>query len=132
MIFYIFFHFYSSLSEENEPLMGEDSEFERLSTEIESLLAHLGDINQQMSNHCRTESSSTVLYTLQRHQEIYKDYSREFQKTRSNLEEHMKRELLLGSSKRDKDEFSFGSNAKNSQNDFLLRESESIHRFVVV
>lgn len=40
-------------------------------------------------------NKNTILYTLQRHQEILNDYRKEFVKLRTNIENKLNRHLLL-------------------------------------
>ncbi|KAH7956263.1 hypothetical protein HPB52_007769 [Rhipicephalus sanguineus] len=68
------------------------------------IMVELGEVNDQMSQ-VQTSSgaapSATVLHTLQRHRDILQDYVREFHKTRTNVQAHRERDLLLGSVRKD-------------------------------
>lgn len=76
--------------------------FERLNSEIDSLLRALTEVNNQMSEYCqRVQNASATIYTLQRHREILQDYTNEFHKTRNNIESQLNRELLLGPHKKE-------------------------------
>ena len=51
-----------------------------------------------MAQYCQQKPHSTgvIMHTLQRHQEILKDHTNEFHKTRSSIEEQINRDRLLG------------------------------------
>lgn len=56
----------------------------------------LQDINNQMADACQQISrSNSVLYILQRHQEILKDYRNEFYKSRDKYQEKLNRAKLF-------------------------------------
>ncbi|KAH9377086.1 hypothetical protein HPB48_001780 [Haemaphysalis longicornis] len=95
---------------DSAPLLGRDHMFETMTLEIEQLLTKLGEVNDQMGQVQASSSvaggaggapSATVLHTLQRHRDILQDYAREFHKTRTNVQAHRDRDLLLGSVRRD-------------------------------
>lgn len=45
--------------------------------------------------------SAALLHTMQRHREILQDYSNEFRKTKSNIQQYRQREDLMGGVRRD-------------------------------
>lgn len=117
---------------ESEPLIGTEDNFERLSYEIDSLLTSLRDVNGQMAQYCASApgNSAVVQHTLQRHQEILKDHTNEFHKTRATVEGQLTRERLLGSSTSSTTTATSrnGLNGGRSNADLsLLKEHESIH-----
>lgn len=115
-------------------MIGTQDNFERLSFEIDSLLTTLRDVNGSMAQYCQINNTNSVtMHTLQRHQEILKDYTNEFHKTRSNIEKQMTRERLLEPNKKDlAGQFQFGSPSRANSNDFLLKENESIRKYVCI
>ncbi|XP_055327716.1 Golgi SNAP receptor complex member 1-like [Paramacrobiotus metropolitanus] len=89
-------------SEENIPLINATDDnrvFDALASEIESHLAKLSGINDQMADCMERFSSSpgaALLHTLQRHRDILQDYLQEFNKTKANFEQLRAREELFG------------------------------------
>lgn len=74
------------------------------------LLLQLGEVNEQMAHSQSAPGpfgqavpapGATVVHTLQRHRDILQDYTREFHKTRANVQAQRDRDLLLGSVRRD-------------------------------
>nr|XP_037280438.1 Golgi SNAP receptor complex member 1-like isoform X1 [Rhipicephalus microplus] len=110
------------------PLLGRDHMFETMTLEIEQLLSKLGEVNDQMSQ-VQTSSgaapSTTVLHTLQRHRDILQDYVREFHKTRTNVQAHRERDLLLGSVRKDIDSYK-NSSSLNRRSEGYLKEHEHL------
>nr|XP_037280451.1 Golgi SNAP receptor complex member 1-like isoform X3 [Rhipicephalus microplus] len=105
-----------------------DHMFETMTLEIEQLLSKLGEVNDQMSQ-VQTSSgaapSTTVLHTLQRHRDILQDYVREFHKTRTNVQAHRERDLLLGSVRKDIDSYK-NSSSLNRRSEGYLKEHEHL------
>ncbi|KNC87108.1 hypothetical protein SARC_00783 [Sphaeroforma arctica JP610] len=62
-----------------------------------SMISELADLNDQMSNEAQVSSSPspTVIHTLQRHRDLLNDYTREFRKTKANLQSARDRTMLL-------------------------------------
>ncbi len=86
-----------------------------------------------MAQYCASApgNSAVVQHTLQRHQEILKDHTNEFHKTRATVEGQLTRERLLGSSTSSTTTATSrsGLNGGRSNADLsLLKEHESIHR----
>jgi len=79
------------------PLLSDASDvFERICGELEQLLTRLTDVNNRMSQYAdQLLKTPSATYTLQRHADILKDYSKEFQKTKSNILTQREREQLL-------------------------------------
>ncbi|XP_065301112.1 Golgi SNAP receptor complex member 1 isoform X3 [Dermacentor albipictus] len=109
------------------PLLGRDHMFETMTLEIEQLLSKLGEVNDQMSQVQTTSGppSATVLHTLQRHRDILQDYVREFHKTRTNVQAHRERDLLLGSVRKDMDSYK-NSSSLNRRSEGYLKEHEHL------
>ncbi|XP_022653727.1 Golgi SNAP receptor complex member 1-like [Varroa jacobsoni] len=103
-----------------------------MTEEIEHLLSLLQQLNDDMSE-CEGGGSSRQ-HTLQRHRDILKDYTAEFNKTRNNIESRRQREELLGTSGRgdsaSTDHKMKGAAASgggvNRRADFYLKEHEHI------
>lgn len=79
-----------------------------LELEIDQLLIELDSITEQMSlyaNSPTTRPSAAIQHTLTRHRDILKDYRNEYRKTKNNISAARAREDLLGSVKRDIDEY---------------------------
>jgi len=72
--------------------------FTRLSNEIESLLERLSDVNNKMVSLADHIKSPSATFTLQRHRDILNDYSKEFRKTRANIQAAHDRQKLFVSS----------------------------------
>jgi len=86
--------------------------FVTLSKEIEDALARLTILNGKMSDCLNSESMSNangVVHTLQRHRDILRDYSHEYEKTKRNIISFKEREKLLAST-------SFRANESNLNN----------------
>ncbi|XP_049270618.1 Golgi SNAP receptor complex member 1 isoform X4 [Rhipicephalus sanguineus] len=115
------------------PLLGRDHMFETMTLEIEQLLSKLGEVNDQMSQ-VQTSSgaapSATVLHTLQRHRDILQDYVREFHKTRTNVQAHRERDLLLGSVRKDIDSYK-NSSSLNRRSEGYLKEHEHLKSIAI-
>lgn len=119
---------------DSAPLLGRDHMFETMTLEIEQLLTKLGEVNDQMGQVQAASSvaggaggapSATVLHTLQRHRDILQDYAREFHKTRTNVQAHRDRDLLLGSVRRDMDSYK-NSSSLNRRSEGYLKEHEHL------
>lgn len=77
-----------------------DTMFETLSIEIEQLLKKLTLINNKMSDSIGvtneiTDTTNANVHTLQRHREILRDYTHEYEKTKRNIINYKEREKLL-------------------------------------
>lgn len=96
-----------------------DTIFETLSIEIEQLLKKLTMINNKMSDSIGvteiTDTSNANVHTLQRHREILRDYTHEYDKTKRNIVSFKEREKLLSLSNKNDGLNSKGLN--NRRND---------------
>lgn len=75
--------------------------FMTLSNEIEEALKKLTSLNSKLNDCLNNEnviSSSGNVHTLQRHRDILRDYSHEYDKTKRNIQSYKEREKLLSSS----------------------------------
>ena len=75
--------------------------FSSLSNEIEDALKKLTNVNSKMSDSLNSEAninSSATVHTLQRHRDILRDYSNEYEKTKRNIISFKEREKLLSNS----------------------------------
>lgn len=83
-----------------------------------------------MAQYCASapNTSAVVQHTLQRHQEILKDHTNEFHKTRATVEGQLTRERLLGSSTSGLASGAGGSSGRSAADLSLLKEHQSIHR----
>ncbi|KAK0176239.1 hypothetical protein PV328_000392 [Microctonus aethiopoides] len=110
-------------SADTVPLLDEDHVFDNMTSEIESLLAKLLDINERMSG--IQANGAAMLHTMQRHKEILKDYKLEFNKIQNNFTSRKDREDLLGSVRKDIDNYKSGSGL--NRRDMYLKENQHIH-----
>ncbi|KAK0167259.1 hypothetical protein PV327_004683 [Microctonus hyperodae] len=94
-----------------------------MTSEIESLLAKLLDVNERMSG--IQANGAAMLHTMQRHKEILKDYKLEFNKIQNNFTSRKDREDLLGSVRKDIDNYKSGSGL--NRRDMYLKENQHIH-----
>jgi len=124
------------------PLMSEgddgaDATFKTVCDDLTSLLAKLSSVNEALAEWAAAStspSSPAVHHTLQRHQDILKDYKQEFNKTRSNVMTAIERHDLLDSVHKDINDYRAGSSggsgggngsgATNRRMELLLKESE--------
>lgn len=124
------------------PLMAEEEDkdqagtsFKTVCDDLTSLLAKLTSVNEALTEWAAsttTPSSPAVHHTLQRHQDILKDYKQEFSKTRSNVNAAIERHDLLDSVHKDINDYRSGSNGGSGSNgagtnrrmELLLKESE--------
>lgn len=119
---------------DSSPLLGSDHMFETMTHEIEQLLSKLGEVNEQMAHSQSAPGpfgqavpapGATVVHTLQRHRDILQDYTREFHKTRANVQAQRDRDLLLGSVRRDIDSYK-NSSSLSRRTEGYLKEHEHI------
>ncbi|XP_034947474.1 Golgi SNAP receptor complex member 1 isoform X2 [Chelonus insularis] len=107
---------------ETVPLLDEDHVFENMTSEIESLLAKLMDVNERMSS--IQPNGAAMLHTMQRHKEILKDYKLEFNKIQNNFASRKDREDLLGSVRK---EIDYKNASGLNRRDMYLKENQHIH-----
>ena len=97
---------------DSSPLLNKtvnDPAADTMTTEIDHLLSKLTTLNDRMADFSQQLSStpsnpsmpsqSSLFHVVQRHRDIMQDYSREFTKTRSNLQAAKERADLLGGSR---------------------------------
>ncbi|CAG0882751.1 unnamed protein product [Darwinula stevensoni] len=111
-------------SMESTPLLSDDS-FNSAVSEIEQLLSKLGAVNDEMAEVSLMENpqDSARQHTIQRHRDIQQDFSKEFQRTRSNMQARREREDLLRVYSRSNYKQTSGLNRRM---DLYLKESEHI------
>jgi len=112
---------------DKQPLLGnDDSGIDALQAEIDSLLAKLSQVNEEMAGYAAgvgEARSAAIHHTLQRHSEILQDYRQEFKKTSSNIASIVEREDLLSSVQTDISSYREGTK-RNQKIDTLQRELE--------
>ncbi|KAF6020002.1 GOSR1 [Bugula neritina] len=110
---------------DSSPLLSNDHMFETMVVELEELLARLSRINDKMVDYTHNlgmnSGSAALLHTMQRHREILQDYSNEFRKTKSNIQQYRQREDLMGGVRRDMDGY-----RGNRKSDLYLKENEHL------
>ena len=93
--------------------------FITLSNEIEESLKKLNAINGKMRDSLNADasdvSSSGSVHTLQRHSDILRDYTHEYEKTKRNIISYKEREKLLSTSSNSNNR-SMNSNESNLNN----------------
>jgi len=116
-------------TDDHTPLLGNTSSsqhmIETMAMEIEQLITKLTGMNDSMSefNDNSKSSHSALLHTIQRHRDILQDYTREFRKIKSNIHAHIEREDLIGSVRRDINEY---KNVNNRRTDLYMKENEHL------
>ncbi|KAK2580611.1 hypothetical protein KPH14_007727 [Odynerus spinipes] len=105
------------------PLLDEEHVFENMALEIETLLSKLFTVNERMSE--LQPNGAAMLHTMQRHKEILKDYKLEFNKIRNNFAIRKDREDLLGSVRKEIDNYK-GTTGLNRR-EMYLKENQHIH-----
>ncbi|XP_012252757.2 Golgi SNAP receptor complex member 1 isoform X2 [Athalia rosae] len=110
-------------SSDTVPLLDEEHVFENMATEIESLVAKLSTVNDRMGE--IKPNGAPMLHTMQRHREILKDYKLELNKTQTNFTAKRDREDLLGSVRKEIDNYKSG-NGLNRREQYL-KESQHLH-----
>eukprot|EP00092_Neocalanus_flemingeri_P008779 GFUD01009452.1.p1 GENE.GFUD01009452.1~~GFUD01009452.1.p1 ORF type:complete len:267 (+),score=87.05 GFUD01009452.1:69-869(+) len=118
-----------TVESDKQPLLGgADSSLDSIQSEIDSLLANLGQVNEEMAGYAAGAGegrSAAIHHTLQRHSEILQDYNQEFKKTSSNIASIVEREDLLSSVQSDMDDYRNKEGTKKNQKiDTLQRELE--------
>ncbi|XP_035691114.1 Golgi SNAP receptor complex member 1-like isoform X1 [Branchiostoma floridae] len=124
-------HVQDSRRAESSPLLGSTNSehmFETMALEIEQLLVKLNEVNDKMAEYSQNggihTNNPSLMHTLQRHRDILQDYSLEFNKTKTNISAYRDREELLGSVRREIDNYHKGSSVQNRRTDLLLKEQE--------
>merc|ERR1719312_1035821 len=95
-----------------------------MSVEIESILANLTSVNDEMADLLGSvNTTASMRHICQRHRDILQDYTQEYCKTKSNIEAFKEREELLGSVHQVN---SFKNGLNNRKQDYFLKENENI------
>ncbi|XP_033329481.1 golgi SNAP receptor complex member Gos28 [Megalopta genalis] len=105
------------------PLLDEEHVFENMASEIEALLTKLSSINERMSE--LHPNGAAMLHTMQRHKDILKDYKLEFSKIRNNFAARRDREDLLGSVRKEIDNYKSASGL--NRREMFMKENQHIH-----
>lgn len=123
------------------PLMSSDggdendssNQFKTVCDDLTSLLTKLTAVNEALTDWASSStspSSPAVHHTLQRHQDILKDYKQEFNKTKTNVMAAIERHDLLDSVHKDINNYRSssgsggGGGGTNRRMELLLKESE--------
>ncbi|WVF68479.1 hypothetical protein IAT40_003246 [Kwoniella sp. CBS 6097] len=120
-----------SLEEEGDGVGG----YKLVEEEIEELLVKLEQAIDDLSNlinHPSQPPSSSMQHAAQRHRDNLDDYRRDFVRTRSNVEQSIRRSNLLGSVRKDINDYKV-SQSSQSQTDALLQDRgriDSSHRMM--
>lgn len=105
------------------PLLDEEHVFENMASEIETSLSKLFSINEKMSE--LQPNGAAMLHTMQRHKEILKDYKLEFNKIRNNFAAKKDRDDLLGSVRKEIDNYKTASGL--NRREMYLKENQHVH-----
>ncbi|KAH7644579.1 Golgi SNAP receptor complex member 1 [Dermatophagoides farinae] len=115
--------------DDEEPLISSKETFDHLTFEIDSLINTLQNVNSQMDQ-CiqQLPNNNSILYTLQRHQDILNDYRKEFYKLRTNIGEQLNRDLLFLKQNQTKNDYNNDDyhGQLNRKTDFLHKEHDHI------
>ncbi|CAL9685278.1 unnamed protein product [Knipowitschia caucasica] len=104
-----------------------------MTTEIEQLLAKLTGINNKMAEFTAetVPHNAALMHTLQRHRDIWQDYTNEFHKTKANFFSLREREDLLGSVHRDIESYKSGSGVNNRRSELFMKEHEHLRNIAM-
>lgn len=111
-------------SQEDLEAGGSAERWKDLETEVDELLQKLGELNDQLdslSNDPDSPPSQSMLRAIQRHREVYQDYSKEFRRTKTNVQHALDQANLLSGVRNDIDAY------KSSAADSLLAERDHIN-----
>lgn len=106
-----------------------DLMFMTLSNELEEALKKLTNINTKMSESLATESgvnSNATIHTLQRHRDILRDYSVEYEKTKRNIVQFKEREKLFASNQRSSLSGENNLNNRGGQTSLYMKEHDHL------
>ncbi|EPT03518.1 hypothetical protein FOMPIDRAFT_1115882 [Fomitopsis schrenkii] len=107
---------------------GSSERWRDMEAEVDELLEKLQEINEQLSRLAEDTDnppSQSMLRAIQRHREVYQDYSRELRRTKTNVQTALDQANLLSGVRNDIDAY------KSSAADALLAERghiDSSHR----
>jgi len=102
---------------------GSSERWKDLEVEVEELLQKLGEINEQLSvlsSDSENPPSQSMLRAIQRHRDVYQDYSRELRRTKTNVQHALDQANLLSGVRNDIDAY------KSSAADSLLAERDHV------
>ncbi|KAL4246319.1 Golgi SNAP receptor complex member 1 [Abortiporus biennis] len=102
---------------------GSGERWKDLEVEVDELLQKLGEINDQLSvlsSDTNNPPSQSMLRAIQRHRDVYMDYSRELKRTKTNIQTALDKANLLSGVRNDIDAY------KSSAADSLLAERNHI------
>ncbi|KAI0319428.1 v-SNARE protein [Amylostereum chailletii] len=109
---------------------GSSARWKDMEVEVEELLEKLGETNDQLSGlsgDTQNPPSQSMLRAIQRHRDVYQDYSRELRRTKANVQAAVDQANLLTGVRNDIDAY------KSSAADSLLAERgriDSSHRMI--
>ncbi|KAI0033993.1 V-snare-domain-containing protein [Vararia minispora EC-137] len=109
---------------------GSGARWRDMEGEVEDLLEKLGETNEQLSalsGDSMNPPSQSMLRAIQRHREVYQDYSREFRRTKADVRAALDQANLLAGVRNDIDAY------KSSASEALLAERgriDSSHRIL--
>ncbi|KAI0931503.1 hypothetical protein AcW2_000379 [Taiwanofungus camphoratus] len=106
-------------SQEDLEASGSAERWKDLEVEVDELLQKLGEINDQLSalsSDAENPPSQSMLRAVQRHREVYQDYSCELRRTKTNVQSALDQANLLSGVRNDIDAY------KSSAADSLLAE----------
>uniref|UniRef100_A0A915PC18 Golgi SNAP receptor complex member 1 n=1 Tax=Setaria digitata TaxID=48799 RepID=A0A915PC18_9BILA len=122
----------SLLNNDKATVSSKQEVFDSLSAEIESMIAKLTQVDDQMTEYimqCQENSrtgtwasSPALQHTLRRHREILRDYCTEYNRSHDNIRNQLQRESLLSGNS---NENSYLNN-RSKASDMYLKESEHI------
>lgn len=107
-----------------------DLMFMTLSNELDEAIKKLTNINSKMSESLANESgvnSNATIHTLQRHRDILRDYSIEYEKTKRNIVQFKEREKLLASSNTQRSSLTENNlNNRGGQTSLYMKEHDHL------
>ncbi|GJJ13238.1 hypothetical protein Clacol_007489 [Clathrus columnatus] len=95
---------------------GSTERWQDLEAEIEDLLEKLKEINDGMENllnDANNHASQSLQHTIQRHHEVLRDYTRDFSRTKKNVQSALDRANLLSNVRNDLDAYHRSSAAES-------------------
>ncbi|VDK62858.1 unnamed protein product [Onchocerca ochengi] len=123
---------YESLLNDKATASGKQELFDSLSAEIETMIAKLTQVDDQMTEYilkCQANSrtgawasSPALQHTLKRHREILRDYCTEYNRSHDNIRNQLQRESLLSGGSNESSHL----NNRAKASDMYLKENEHI------
>ncbi|PSR71092.1 hypothetical protein PHLCEN_2v13061 [Hermanssonia centrifuga] len=111
-------------SQEDVEASGSTERWKDLEAEVDELLQKLEENNDKLStlsDNPDTPPSQSMMRAIQRHREVYQDYSRELRRTKTNVQHALDQANLLSGVRNDIDAY------KSSAADSLLAERDHIN-----